>query len=31
MFSGTVRTNLDPFNEHTDAELWEAIREVRVI
>ena len=27
VFSGTVRTNLDPFDEHTDAELWEVIRE----
>ncbi|KAG1659736.1 hypothetical protein FOA52_006006 [Chlamydomonas sp. UWO 241] len=27
IFSGTVRTNLDPFNEHTDNELYEVIRE----
>ncbi|KAG1658983.1 hypothetical protein FOA52_008685 [Chlamydomonas sp. UWO 241] len=27
IFSGTVRTNLDPFNEHTDSELYEVIRE----
>uniref|UniRef100_A0A7S0R9V8 Uncharacterized protein n=1 Tax=Chlamydomonas leiostraca TaxID=1034604 RepID=A0A7S0R9V8_9CHLO len=27
VFSGTVRTNLDPFGEHTDAELWQAIKE----
>ncbi|KAI0484814.1 P-loop containing nucleoside triphosphate hydrolase protein [Xylariaceae sp. FL0804] len=26
LFSGTIRTNLDPFDEHTDAELWSAIR-----
>lgn len=26
MFTGTVRSNLDPFNEHTDAEVWEALR-----
>ncbi|KAF9349026.1 hypothetical protein BGX26_012627 [Mortierella sp. AD094] len=25
LFSGTVRENLDPFNETTDAELWEAL------
>ncbi|KAG0020110.1 hypothetical protein BGZ80_004746 [Entomortierella chlamydospora] len=25
LFSGTVRENLDPFNEATDAELWEAL------
>jgi len=22
LFSGTFRSNLDPFNEHTDADLW---------
>ena len=27
MFSGTVRTNLDPFGEFKDGELWNAIRE----
>ena len=25
LFSGTVRDNLDPFNEATDNELWEAL------
>ncbi|MCO5609705.1 hypothetical protein L7F22_063937 [Adiantum nelumboides] len=25
LFSGTVRFNLDPFNEHNDASLWEAL------
>ncbi|KAF9364357.1 Canalicular multispecific organic anion transporter 2 [Mortierella sp. NVP85] len=25
LFSGTVRDNLDPFHEATDAELWEAL------
>ncbi|XP_042459531.1 ABC transporter C family member 2-like [Zingiber officinale] len=25
LFSGTVRFNLDPFNEHNDADLWEAL------
>ena len=26
LFRGTVRSNLDPFEEHTDAELWDALR-----
>ncbi|KAI8099375.1 uncharacterized protein BX664DRAFT_321113 [Halteromyces radiatus] len=25
LFSGTVRSNLDPFGEHDDAELWESL------
>ncbi|KAI8838941.1 P-loop containing nucleoside triphosphate hydrolase protein [Chytridium lagenaria] len=25
LFSGTFRTNLDPFSEHSDADLWDAI------
>ncbi|XP_010051993.2 ABC transporter C family member 12 [Eucalyptus grandis] len=25
LFSGAVRFNLDPFNEHDDADLWEAL------
>ncbi|KAM7270988.1 hypothetical protein ACFE04_030202 [Oxalis oulophora] len=25
LFSGSVRFNLDPFNEHNDADLWEAL------
>ncbi|XP_061370037.1 ABC transporter C family member 2-like isoform X2 [Gastrolobium bilobum] len=25
LFSGTVRFNLDPFNEHNDPDLWEAL------
>ena len=28
MFGGSVRTNLDPFNEQTDAALWEALGRV---
>lgn len=26
LFHGTVRSNLDPFDEHTDLELWSALR-----
>ncbi|CAG5933599.1 unnamed protein product, partial [Menidia menidia] len=29
LFTGTMRKNLDPFNQHTDEELWNALREVR--
>lgn len=25
LFSGTIRFNLDPFNEHSDADLWESL------
>ena len=25
MFSGTVRVNLDPFNTHSDDELWRVL------
>ncbi|KAG0378057.1 hypothetical protein BGX24_004850 [Mortierella sp. AD032] len=25
LFAGTVRNNLDPFEEHTDRDLWEAL------
>jgi len=28
LFSGTVRYNLDPFNELTDHQLWNALEEV---
>lgn len=27
LFKGTIRSNLDPFNEHTDLELWSALRQ----
>ena len=30
LFSGTVRTNLDPFSRHTDAQLWEALGHVNL-
>ncbi|KAB0345155.1 hypothetical protein FD754_022081 [Muntiacus muntjak] len=29
LFTGTMRKNLDPFNEHTDEELWNALEEVQ--
>ncbi|KAG0698327.1 ABC protein, partial [Suillus ampliporus] len=25
LFSGTMRSNLDPFSQHSDAELWDAL------
>lgn len=25
LFSGTLRLNLDPFDRHTDEELWKAL------
>ncbi|KAF4160818.1 hypothetical protein CNMCM6936_003773 [Aspergillus lentulus] len=28
---GTVRSNLDPFNEHTDAELWNALLQSHLV
>jgi ATP-binding cassette subfamily C (CFTR/MRP) protein 4 len=28
LFSGTLRKNLDPFEEYTDAVLWNALEEV---
>lgn len=30
LFLGTVRYNLDPFNEHSDVELWEALKMVNL-
>jgi len=30
MFSGTVRTNLDPFDNYTDTELWEILEWVNL-
>jgi len=30
VFSGTVRYNLDPFNEYPDADLWAALEEVQL-
>lgn len=31
IFEGTIRFNLDPFNERTDIELWDALRRSGVI
>lgn len=31
LFSGTIRSNLDPFDEHTDEECLEALARVRLI
>lgn len=28
MFSGSLRLNLDPFEEHTDTEIWTALENV---
>ncbi|XP_041115614.1 multidrug resistance-associated protein 4 isoform X1 [Polyodon spathula] len=30
LFTGTMRKNLDPFNEHTDEDLWNALEEVQL-
>ncbi len=30
MFKGTVRSNLDPFDQKTDEELWHALELVRI-
>lgn len=31
LFRGTVRSNLDPFHEHTDLELWSALRQADLV
>jgi ATP-binding cassette subfamily C (CFTR/MRP) protein 4 len=30
LFTGTVRSNLDPFNEHADDRLWHVLRELQL-
>jgi ATP-binding cassette, subfamily C (CFTR/MRP), member 1 len=31
LFRGTIRSNLDPFNEHSDLTLWSALRQADLI
>ena len=31
LFRGTIRSNLDPFNEHADLELWSALRQADLV
>ncbi|KAI1319870.1 P-loop containing nucleoside triphosphate hydrolase protein [Xylariaceae sp. FL0255] len=31
LFHGTIRSNLDPFSEHTDLELWSALRQADLV
>ena len=31
LFRGTIRTNLDPFDEHQDLELWSALRQADLV
>ncbi|KAK7432766.1 ATP-binding cassette transporter yor1 [Neonectria magnoliae] len=31
LFRGTVRSNLDPFHEHTDLELWSTLRQTDLV
>lgn len=31
LFSGTVRSNLDPFDDHTDAELFDSLARVHLV
>ncbi|XP_036808127.1 multidrug resistance-associated protein 4 isoform X6 [Oncorhynchus mykiss] len=30
LFTGTMRKNLDPFHQHTDEDLWNALQEVQL-
>ncbi|KAI8599639.1 P-loop containing nucleoside triphosphate hydrolase protein [Dissophora ornata] len=31
LFTGTIRSNLDPFGDHVDSELWEALQRVHLV
>ncbi len=31
LFQGTIRANLDPFNQNNDVDLWEALRRVHLL
>ncbi|KAJ3052959.1 hypothetical protein HK097_005357 [Rhizophlyctis rosea] len=31
LFSGTIRSNMDPFDENADAEIWDALKAARVV
>lgn len=31
LFKGTIRSNLDPFNEHSDLALWTALRQADLV
>ncbi|RUS32865.1 LOW QUALITY PROTEIN: hypothetical protein BC938DRAFT_473988, partial [Jimgerdemannia flammicorona] len=31
LFTGTVRSNLDPFHEHDDNDIWDSLRRVQLI
>lgn len=31
LFSGTLRRNLDPFNEFLDQQLWDVLEEVSIV
>ena len=31
LFSGTLRTNLDPFNVYADDKLWDALRRAHLV
>ncbi|KAF1914976.1 P-loop containing nucleoside triphosphate hydrolase protein [Ampelomyces quisqualis] len=31
LFKGTIRSNLDPFHEHSDLELWSSLRQANLV
>ncbi len=30
LFSGSMRSNMDPWERHTDAQLWQVLRQVQL-